>query len=228
MTEEYKKYLESDEWKYLSLARKSIDNFTCCMCGSKDNLEVHHLTYNKHHEMTRLCDIVTVCRDCHQAIHDFMRSTKNTENKVNNVTSEIASKNDSVVLSLFDSVNPPQRITRTKTWKDEWLDVNIEIVYPSNCGPQYRVRICKDAFEKMGSPEVISLSSNPSYNGDTKFVYFNSGYGLRTIEYNKWFEIRPVMHRTGFPNGEMVGNYKMNFSASGTPYIILSKGGESK
>lgn len=38
------------------------------LCGSHQNLEVHHLTYERFGNEL-LSDLVTVCEDCHKAIH---------------------------------------------------------------------------------------------------------------------------------------------------------------
>lgn len=61
-------YLKSPEW---NIKRKLIlkrDNYTCVSCNSNVPLEVHHITYirfgNESNE-----DLVSLCRECHQAIH---------------------------------------------------------------------------------------------------------------------------------------------------------------
>ena len=66
-TNDYYEHLKSDKWKKL---RKSVlhrDN-ELCICGGKAT-EVHHKTYarvgNEH-----LSDLVSLCRNCHQNVHD--------------------------------------------------------------------------------------------------------------------------------------------------------------
>ena len=61
-------YLKSPEW---NIKRKLIlkrDNYTCVSCSSNVPLEVHHITYirfgNESNE-----DLISLCRECHQAIH---------------------------------------------------------------------------------------------------------------------------------------------------------------
>lgn len=75
---QYEQYLMSDEWHQKAEARKRIDHYTCQMCGSHENLEVHHLTYhNIYHEDIEK-DLVTLCGGhggqcgCHQKIHRIM------------------------------------------------------------------------------------------------------------------------------------------------------------
>lgn len=61
-------YLKSPEW---NIKRKLIlkrDNYTCASCHNNVPLEVHHITYirfgNESNE-----DLISLCRECHQAIH---------------------------------------------------------------------------------------------------------------------------------------------------------------
>ena len=63
----YYEYLKSDEWKKL---RKSVlrrDN-ELCICGGKAT-EVHHKTYARVGNEP-LSDLVSLCRNCHQNVHD--------------------------------------------------------------------------------------------------------------------------------------------------------------
>lgn len=64
-------YLSSDAWDSKRKQRLAIDNYTCQGCGCKKPLEVHHITYiNIFREEMR--DLVSVCRGCHQNIHDVL------------------------------------------------------------------------------------------------------------------------------------------------------------
>lgn len=63
-------YIKSPKW---NLLRKQIlhrDNYTCQKCNATNiSLEVHHIRYaNFGNE--QLSDLVSVCRDCHQSIHN--------------------------------------------------------------------------------------------------------------------------------------------------------------
>ncbi len=63
----YYEYIKSDEWKKL---RKSVlrrDN-ELCICGGKAT-EVHHKTYARLGNEP-LSDLVSLCRNCHQNVHD--------------------------------------------------------------------------------------------------------------------------------------------------------------
>lgn len=63
-------YLKSPQWQTLRKAVLKRDLYVCQSCKSSGvPLEVHHITYTRlGNEL--LSDLVSVCRDCHQSIHD--------------------------------------------------------------------------------------------------------------------------------------------------------------
>lgn len=68
--EQYGLYLQSDEWRDKRGAILERDNYQCRICGDTNNLEVHHLTYDRVYNESDY-DLVTVCADCHEIIHKF-------------------------------------------------------------------------------------------------------------------------------------------------------------
>lgn len=63
-------YLKSPEWKALKSKVLNRDNYTCQSCNSNGiPLEVHHITYQTFGN-ENLSDLVSLCRNCHQSIHD--------------------------------------------------------------------------------------------------------------------------------------------------------------
>lgn len=76
MDNNYKKYLNSKEWKEKRDKRLEIDGFKCTCCGTKDRLNVHHTTYERlgHESME---DLITLCNDCHKAIHNNYGENRN-------------------------------------------------------------------------------------------------------------------------------------------------------
>jgi 5-methylcytosine-specific restriction endonuclease McrA len=65
---EHAQYLQTKEWKdkrELVLAR---DGRKCTDCGSTENLQIHHLTYD-HFKNEPLEDLVTLCNICHTSRH---------------------------------------------------------------------------------------------------------------------------------------------------------------
>lgn len=62
-------YLKSPDWQGIATVALFIDNHKCRVCGSNQNLQVHHVTYERlGHENPS--DLVTLCATHHQAIHD--------------------------------------------------------------------------------------------------------------------------------------------------------------
>ena len=66
---EKKAYIRSDKWKQKRKEVLKRDNYFCQSCGSEEHLNVHHMTY-KHLGDEDLSDLITVCKDCHQEIHE--------------------------------------------------------------------------------------------------------------------------------------------------------------
>lgn len=64
-------YLASPQWNTRRKLVLTRDHYTCRQCGINTvPLEVHHLHYrNLGNEP--LTDLVALCRDCHQSIHDI-------------------------------------------------------------------------------------------------------------------------------------------------------------
>ena len=62
--------MQSSEWNTRRLAVLKRDQYTCQSCQTSGiPLEVHHITYaNLGSEP--LTDLISVCRLCHQGIHD--------------------------------------------------------------------------------------------------------------------------------------------------------------
>ena len=66
----YHEYLESDHWQTLRYRQLKAAGFKCKECGTnEEQLEVHHLTYERlFHE--RDADLIVLCRSCHSKHHN--------------------------------------------------------------------------------------------------------------------------------------------------------------
>ena len=65
---DYADYLQSKEWWHKKNNRKVLDGNKCCLCFSTQNLQVHHVTYDRlFYEL--MSDLITVCKSCHEIIH---------------------------------------------------------------------------------------------------------------------------------------------------------------
>jgi 5-methylcytosine-specific restriction endonuclease McrA len=71
---EYGEYLRSEDWltkRYL----KKLKAKQCGICGSRKNLDVHHLNYRNLYDV-ELSDLRVLCRRCHFLAHDLHRAGK--------------------------------------------------------------------------------------------------------------------------------------------------------
>ena len=77
---EYDRYLKFDEgWKKRRDERKALDGFKCAFCKSDENLDVHHLNYDRKGHEDVLHDLVTLCHDCHMKLHEKIKETREQE-----------------------------------------------------------------------------------------------------------------------------------------------------
>lgn len=74
--EEYQEYLQSDHWLKTREERKKIDNYCCALCGSSENINVHHLSYDRVGEEIVELDLITLCNRCHFMLHDAIDKAK--------------------------------------------------------------------------------------------------------------------------------------------------------
>lgn len=70
----YKEQIKSPKWQKKRLEILSRDNFTCQICGSKDEtLHVHHLSYTQGKEIWDYPNenLITLCEFCHDTEHEL-------------------------------------------------------------------------------------------------------------------------------------------------------------
>ena len=67
---EYQEYLQSKEWQIVRRKRLQIDGYRCQMCGTGKNLQVHHISYEHLGQEKEIDDLVTLCKECHQKVHE--------------------------------------------------------------------------------------------------------------------------------------------------------------
>ncbi len=74
-TLKYARYLCSHAWRELRKKVLIRDNYECQHCGSKENLEVHHITYRRVFREW-LSDLITLCKSCHMKEHARLNKLK--------------------------------------------------------------------------------------------------------------------------------------------------------
>jgi hypothetical protein len=74
----YRKYLKSARWKKINKCLRSHPNYQeCSVVGCcETNIELHHTTYKNLGDDKELLDIVPVCREHHQQIHDLQKQER--------------------------------------------------------------------------------------------------------------------------------------------------------
>ena len=78
----YQAYLDSPEFDEIRQEVFARDGWKCVACGSMQNLQPHHLTYqNCGHEELR--DLITLCSKCHTAFHVVDDKRKEVEEYYN-------------------------------------------------------------------------------------------------------------------------------------------------
>ena len=74
----YRHYLKSPAWRVLR-ARQLQRSPVCEACGSPYRLHVHHVRYRKAWQDSRVEDLQTLCKRCHDRKHP--RPTKQTRRR---------------------------------------------------------------------------------------------------------------------------------------------------
>ena len=68
----HQEYLKSKEWQDIRDVRLKVDRYTCQGCGRHNELNVHHVTYERL-GYERIEDLITLCKRCHADTHYFDR-----------------------------------------------------------------------------------------------------------------------------------------------------------
>ena len=77
----------------VKLIKKEIlirDNYTCTKCGSKNNLQIHHIIYHSNGGKDTMENLITLCKQCHAEKHkndgyyNFVLTSYTIHNKTKN------------------------------------------------------------------------------------------------------------------------------------------------
>ena len=68
---DYKLYLQTEEWQRTRLDAIERAHGMCEKCGSADNLQVHHKTYERRGEELPE-DLIVLCEQCHKKEHGLL------------------------------------------------------------------------------------------------------------------------------------------------------------
>lgn len=64
----YREYLQTEHWKNMRAAALIRYDYQCWKCGSKHNLQVHHLSY-EFRGMETTEELMVLCSECHKKEH---------------------------------------------------------------------------------------------------------------------------------------------------------------
>lgn len=71
----YEEFLKTKYWRSVSRCLRSMRK--CELCGSTENLQIHHKTYEHHgQEHLYLEDLQCLCKDCHLKVHHELNKKK--------------------------------------------------------------------------------------------------------------------------------------------------------
>ena len=65
----YYQYIQTQAWEEMRQKVFRRDGFKCVICNEAKDLNVHHITY-ENLGAEKVSDLVTLCRNCHEEIHN--------------------------------------------------------------------------------------------------------------------------------------------------------------
>lgn len=72
---DYNNYLKSDKWKRKRRNKINVSSQKCCaICLSRNNLQVHHLSYKPNLDDVPNWDLRILCDTCHKTTHELIDS----------------------------------------------------------------------------------------------------------------------------------------------------------
>lgn len=110
----YLSYLNSKTWDKLRNERLAFDDYQCQICGSRSNLQVHHLCYPAHGRFgtEHISDLITLCRNCHSDIDNLRKGQTVTKHKVRTLS------------TCWVRFQNREAYEESEPWLKEWLNEN--------------------------------------------------------------------------------------------------------
>ena len=65
----YERFMASEDWRDIRTVMLDIYNHKCAVCGDTEDLQVHHLTYERFGGDERTTDLQVLCKPCHEKAH---------------------------------------------------------------------------------------------------------------------------------------------------------------
>ena len=70
--QEYQEYLKSEHWKNLRGQKIRGKGAICEICGSKENINIHHMEYKNIYDI-KAYQLRVLCKTCHETIHNHLK-----------------------------------------------------------------------------------------------------------------------------------------------------------
>lgn len=187
----YLTYIKSDKWKRKKAKVLDRDNHKCRVCG-KGNclLHVHHMTYDNF-ENEPLTDLVTLCPECHNIVHDLVDDAKLEQSRcgvehryedwnffphMRNAPGDLVE----IVVHTFRGNGFDKDVSDATTF----LTDNDKLVYYHCCSPLELAVFIKYAIFNSSKPKVTSkyiedglIHYLANFPRDGLWVVKESGYG---------------------------------------------------
>lgn len=76
----YYDFLKTPYWDGIRKYKLYKANYKCSLCGNKDNLNVHHRSYDRHgyEHLYKVAneDLIVLCKECHSKFHDKLEESE--------------------------------------------------------------------------------------------------------------------------------------------------------
>jgi len=79
--QDYYEYLASPDWQVKKSIALKLANYRCTECNTTKRIEVHHRKYSDWENADSKKDLIVLCRNCHQDVHDYGGYVFNSKRK---------------------------------------------------------------------------------------------------------------------------------------------------
>jgi len=127
--ETYREYLLTNHWKNIKQKVYLTSVYKCSKCGIKHGLQLHHKTYERVGKEL-LSDLVYLCRDCHNEIHQLNSHGLEYKLKKKKVKTNVKKKKkpqEQEKLKGSKKKKPIDQLEKAKS-NNKYLD-SIDVVY---------------------------------------------------------------------------------------------------
>lgn len=171
---EYQIYLESESFGEIRKRIAQRDNNRCKICGSTDQLETHHLTY-EHIYQERDYELICLCHKCHETYHTIENYKKYADRKnAEESEAETKEKEDTKNSKIFDYEEQIREERRLAKEVEEYIKENY-----------YLQDYAKDGPLDMCSWSVL----NPIIEKECQLRGIGA-YCVEKMKLMKWFQCR--------------------------------------